>query len=155
MSDNPYEVALNAAFDELQKLKEQEREIAIRKAKLRETMNALSPLVFPNKVDINSMSLPNAMRLILGSAGRPLNAAEFLSKLEDIGFDVAKFDNPLANIHTAMNRMVESDELQWVQVEGKKKAIPGPELKPVPQDMTEGVLKGLLEAFQKKNVEEK
>jgi hypothetical protein len=156
MSDNPYETALNAAYEELQKLKEQELEIAIRKAKLRETMNALFPLVFPDKVEINSLSLPNAMRLIFQSAGRPLNAADFLTKLQDIGFDVGKFDNPLANIHTAMARMVESDEMVWVEVEGKKKGIPGPELKPVPQELPQGaVLKALLEAYQKKDAEEK
>jgi len=155
MSDNPYEAALNAAFEELQKLQTQEREIAVRKAKLRETMDALLPLVFPDTIDINSLSLPNAMRLILRSSGRALNAADFLTKLTDIGFDVQKFDNPLANIHTAMTRMVESDEMVWVEIEGKKKAIPGPDLKSVPQEFPEGALKALVEAFQHKESEDK
>ncbi len=155
MSDNPYETALNAAYEELEKLKAQELEIALRKAKLRETMEALLPLVFPDTVDVNSLSLPNAMRLILRSSGRALNAADFLTKLTDIGFDVKKFDSPLANIHTAMTRMVESDEMVWVEINGKKKAIPGPELKPMPQEVPQATLKAFVEAFQKKDVEEK
>jgi hypothetical protein len=149
MSDNVYEVALNAAFAELQELKQQEREIALRKAKLQETLDALIPLVYPSAVDVNTLSLPNAMRLVLHSSGRPLSAYEFKTKLVDIGFDISKFDNPLANIHTAMNRMVENDEMIWIETEGKKKGIPGPDLKPVPQALPGPpeieILKDLLE----------
>jgi hypothetical protein len=77
-----YSDALFAAYDELTQLSEQERIIAVRKAQLRETVNALYPLVFQDAVDINSLSLPDAMRLVLRSAGRPLNAHDFKTKLE-------------------------------------------------------------------------
>jgi hypothetical protein len=51
--------------------------------------------------------------------------------LVDLGFDLSKFDNPLANIHTTMNRMVESEEMEWADTE-EKKVLPGPELKSIP-----------------------
>ena len=152
MSDNPYEVALKAALSDMEQLKIQERQLAIQKAKIQETINALSPLVFADTVDVNSLSLPNAMRLVIRGAGRPLSATDFKTKLQDIGFDISKYENPLANIHTAMTRMCESDEMQWVQMEGKKKAIPGPELKSIPQDTqnsaTTEVWKALLEGLK-------
>jgi hypothetical protein len=132
MSDALYTDALFAAYRELTELGEQERAITVRKAQLRETVNALYPLVFPDAVDINSLSLPDAMRLVFRSAGRPLNAHGFRIKLEDMGFDLSKFSNPLANILTAMNRMVEAEEMTWVEGE-KKTVIPGPELKQVPE----------------------
>jgi hypothetical protein len=130
MNDNFYESALFAAYEELAELKTKELEIAVRRSQLRQTVDALFPLVFPQEIDIKTLSLPAALRLILKSAGRPLSASDFKTKLEDMGFDTDKYDNPLANIHTAMSRMVESEEMAWVNLDGKKKAIPGPDLKP-------------------------
>ena len=133
-----YEKALYAAFEEMSQVREKERELAFRKAQLQQTVSALYPLVFPDTPDLNSMSLPNAMRLIMHSAGRNLTAHDFKTKLEDLGFDISKFDNPLANIHTAMTRMVDSDEFYWAEKEeGKKKVGPGPELKSVPSEIPE------------------
>jgi hypothetical protein len=134
MADNLYSEALFAAWAELDSLRVQERDIAIRKAQLQQTVNALYPLVFDNQVDINALSLPDAMRLVLRSTGRPLSGNDFKTKLEDMGFELSKFANPLANIMTAMNRMVEAEEMIWFEQDGKpKKAIPGPELKSVPE----------------------
>jgi hypothetical protein len=138
MADKSFEQALFAAFDRLQQLKEQERSIAVEKSQLNKTIEALFPLVFPDQIDINSLSLPNAIRMVVsGAGGRPISPAEMKGKLEDLGYDISKYDNPLANIHTAMNRMVEAEEMVWADINGKKKALPGPELKPVPQPQPE------------------
>jgi|GEM_PF-2825970 len=133
---NLYYDALFEAWGELQRIKEQERELAIRKAQLSKTVSALFPLVFPDSLDVNTMSLPNAIRLIMSGADRPLSATDIQTKLEDLGFDLKKFENPLANIHTAMKRMAENDEL--VLIDGDRKRVTaGPELKPAP-DMSAG-----------------
>jgi len=131
-SDNSFTTALFAAYNELAALGEQERAIAVRKAQLRQSVNALYPLVFGSAVDINTLSLPDAMRLVLRSAGRALNGHEFMSKLEDIGFDLSKYKDPMANILTAMNRMVEAGEMMWVADAPRKTVEAAPELKPVP-----------------------
>jgi|SRR5579863_6422839 len=133
MPDTLYSDALFAAYDELTKLAEQERTIAIRKAQLRQTVNALYPLVFENAMDINSLSLPDAMRLVLRSAGRPLNAHDFKTKLEDMGFNLEDYSDPKANILTAMNRMVDADEMTWVAGASKKTVEAGRELKTIPE----------------------
>src|SRR5260370_12343985 len=132
---SPYWAALSAALEEFKKLQEQERETAFRKAKLKATINALHPLVFPDSpMEINTLSLPNAIRLAIRGATRPLSTYELKAKLEDLGFDFSKYENPLANLHTAVNRMVESEEMIWVHSEEQqKKDLPGPELNSVPQ----------------------
>ncbi|MGO9326433.1 MAG: hypothetical protein ACLP07_17900 [Terracidiphilus sp.] len=128
-----YSSALFSAYDELDKLGEQERTIAIRKAQLRQTVKALYPLVFPEAVDIKSLSLPDAMRLVLRSAGRALATNDFKTKLEDIGFDLDQYSDPKANILTAMKRMVDAGEMHWVPDSPKKTVTATSELKPVPE----------------------
>jgi hypothetical protein len=136
MDDNSsFMTAILDAHRELESLKIKEREIFIRKAQLQKTIYALFPLAFPDSqpTDVNSLTLPDAIRLVFGSSGRHLSAMGMRTKLEDIGYDLSKFDNPLANIHTAMNRMLESGELTKMSAdEGKKTFAPGPELKEVP-----------------------
>lgn len=137
--DKLYLTALMKAWNELTALKEQERQIIIRKAQLSKTCSALFPLVFPEAgaQDVSSLSLPNAIRLMIGSSDRPLSARDVQTKLEDIGFDLKKFENPLANILTAMKRMVENEELVYIDGENKRVKA-GPELKPAPDLLQTG-----------------
>ena len=132
-SSDTYTSALFAAWEELAKLSEEERGIAVRKAQLRQTANALYPLVFPDAVDIESLSLPDAMRLVLRSSGRGLSANDFKTKLEDIGFNLEQYSDPMANILTAMRRMVDAEEMQWVPNAPRRTVEATPELKPVPE----------------------
>ena len=128
-----YKDALQTAYDQWLELQVQERYIVMQKSRLRQTFLALFPLAYPdgNAPDLSSMSLADAIRMVIGGIDRPVNAIEMRGKLLDIGFDLSKYDNPLANIHTAMNRMVEAEEMTWADDE-EKKALPGPELKSVP-----------------------
>lgn len=127
-----YSKALFAAYEELSQLTEQERAIAVRKAQLKQTVDALYPLVFDDAVDIKSLSLPDALRLVLRSSGRALNAHEFKTKLDDVGFDLEKYSDPIASILTAMNRMVEAGEMQFIPNAPRKTVEATQELKAVP-----------------------
>jgi hypothetical protein len=133
MTTNLYTDALMAAYDELSTLAEQERTIAIRKAQLKQTVDALYPLVFEDAIDINSLSLPDALRLVYRSTGRPLSTNDFKTKLDDMGFNLSEYSDPKANILTAMNRMVDSGEFVWVQGAQKRTVAATSELKPVPE----------------------
>jgi hypothetical protein len=147
--DDIFGEALNAALDELVELETQERNIASRKADLRQTVSALWPVVVKQPLtDINTLSLPDAMRLVLRSAGRALNAHDYRAKLLDLGFELSKFDNPMANIQTAMKRMVDSGEMCWVEGEAKK-VLPGEKLKPVeePADLSADELRAMLDGL--------
>lgn len=129
--------ALLKAMQELEAVKEQEKQIAVRRAHLNETIKALWPLVMPDKLDIKSLSLPNAIRLIFRGIDeeRTLTVSDVKSKLVDLGYDLSQYgDNPLANISTTLSRMAETNELRHIVDESKKKKFePGPELKPVPE----------------------
>jgi len=130
-----YVIAYGHALKELQELEEEEKRIAIRKAQLRDTLQALGPLFLADFTNIESLTLANAIRLVIRGAGRPMSVLEVRSKLTDLRYDLSKYENPLASIHTAMNRMKEAEELRLVESETDKKKMfePGPELKPVPE----------------------
>jgi hypothetical protein len=142
--DDVFWAALLRANRELESVKEQEKELALKRAQLNETIKALIPLVIPEKADINSLSLPNAIRVIFNGldSDRYLTAVDVKTKLLDLGFDLSKYgDNPQANITATINRMAENDELRLV-VDGesqKKKFEAGPELKSPPQVIADPV----------------
>ena len=125
--------ALLKAQTELDRLIEEEKKIAIRKAQLRETIKALSPLVSPgaNPTDLGTMSLANAIRIVVASAQRPLNALEIRGRLSDLGYKLTQHKNPMASIHTAIRRMQENSEVKKVELDGAGKETfeQGPELK--------------------------
>jgi hypothetical protein len=149
-SEEIYQSALHTAYRKWMELQDIERRIIIEKKQLRQTFLALWPLAYPDQetTDVNSMSLANAIRLIVGGLDRPVTPTEMRGKLTDLGFDLSKYENPMANIHTTMNRMVDSEEMQWLDIETNKKAIPGPELKsvqpPLPPRTDDPVKNGIL-----------
>jgi len=131
---NPYEGALWKAFEELQEIKKQEAELAIRKSKLRKTVDALYPIVYPAAAeDIQSLSLANAIRMVVKNADGALPAKEIRNRLRDLGYDLSKYSNPLASIWTAAKRMIDAEELELTEDEDEKKLAAGPELKTVPE----------------------
>lgn len=132
---NHYRTALFTAWNELSELQEDEKRLIVKKARLKSTCDALWPLAFPDDEypDINSMTLADAIRLMVQcycTPERSINIKEIRAKLQDIGYDLSKYKNALASIHTAANRMVDAEELMWVDDEGNKLRI-GPEMKPV------------------------
>ncbi len=135
-STDVYKEALNRAFEELAKIKEQKKEIAVREAQLNETLRALMPLAGLWKTDLEGYSLSNAVRFIFNGLGpdRALTAIEVRGKLQELGYDLSEHENPLASIHTCMRRMIDSEELALIQTDAnQKKFEPGPELKSVPE----------------------
>jgi hypothetical protein len=130
---NPFRIAYSSAKRELERIKEEEKNLAIRRAQLQETVRALSPLVFNERLDVNSLSLSNAIRLIFSGTEHLLTPLEVRGKLRDLGFNLEQYENPLANIHTALNRMAESEELTRQDDADQKKFNAGPALKPVPE----------------------
>jgi hypothetical protein len=132
---NPYRDALFTAWRQMTELKEEEKRLIIKKAQLKQTSDALWPLAFPDEAgahpDINSMTLADAIRLLVKSCnGRPTNIKEIRNRLQDVGYDLSKYKNPLASIHTAANRMVESEELSWYD-EDRNRLTEGENMKPV------------------------
>lgn len=135
MDDNlsAYRIAFLGAYKELDELREQEKRLAIRKGQLKDTLSALATLLSDEKFDINSLTLSDAIRRIMASSDRPLSAIEVRGKLADLGFNLAQYDNPLANIHTSLKRMGEAGELTLTEKGDKKKFEASPEMKSTPE----------------------
>jgi hypothetical protein len=119
LMDVSYKLALDKAIADLDALTMKEREIALRKAQLRETIKALSALC-GRLPDINAFSLSDAIRLVISSASEGLSPIEIRGKLTGMGYDLSKYKNPLASIHTALNRMVETEEIVYMPDEDEK-----------------------------------
>jgi len=54
--------------------------------------------------------LTEACRTVLRSAGRPLTALELRDRLVSVGFDLERYSNALASVHTVLKRLTESGE---------------------------------------------
>ncbi len=126
---SPYKRALTKAVSEWNNLAKQERKIAVRKAQLKETIMALQTLC-SGPPDINALSLSDAIRLMIRSTGEGLSRTGIRDKLMEMGYDLKKFKNAMASIHTAVDRMVESGEFVPTPSDDKKVEA-GPELKSV------------------------
>ncbi|OFV98492.1 MAG: hypothetical protein A3F68_07010 [Acidobacteria bacterium RIFCSPLOWO2_12_FULL_54_10] len=142
-----YQKALKSAEKELAEIEGIQQSLAMRKLQLRQTVAALRAIKSGAMPDISALSLSDAIRMVFNAAhdNEPFTAPEIRLKIEEFGFDTSKFKNPLASIHTAMERMVESDEIGAIEVDGiseldavgkkirkKKKFEKGKRLKPLP-----------------------
>ena len=132
---NPFEAAIWKAFQELESIKQQQEQLVFRKMRLKSTIDALWPIVYPADGDssVASMSLADAIRTVIRSSDRAMTPKEIRYKLGEIGFDLSKYTNALASIWTAAKRMVDAEELVFVPDEDEKKLAAGPELKTVPE----------------------
>jgi len=132
-----YEEALERIQQEIEEVQKQETQLALKKARLMESFEALLPLVCTDEdevVDVNSLTLADAIRLVVRCSGRPLHMREIRLRLDEMGFKtMSKFKNPMASVHTAVNRMIESEELAYTDDGlGAKMIERGPCLKSAP-----------------------
>jgi hypothetical protein len=56
------------------------------------------------------LGLTDACRMVLRNATRPLTAVEVRERLRSTGFDLERYANHLASIHTVLKRMTEGGE---------------------------------------------
>jgi hypothetical protein len=118
MTTDQYRGALDAAVREYEKLGEQRREIDERMAQLAQTIGTLNRLcgLVPTVV----WGLTDACRVVLKGFGRPMAAMEVRDRLLAIGFDLSKYANGLAAIHTVLKRLADAGELRPVALDQGK-----------------------------------
>jgi hypothetical protein len=113
-----YRTALDAAVREYETLGEQRREIDERLAQLAQTIGTLNRLC--GLVPTVFWGLTDACRVVSKSAGRPMTPIEVRDRLLAIGFDLSKYANSLAAIHTVLKRLAEAGELRSVALDPGK-----------------------------------
>ena len=118
MTTDQYRSALDAAVREYEKLGERRREIDERLAQLAQTIGTLNRLC--GLVPTVFWGLTDACRVVSKGAGRPMNPMEVRDRLVAIGFDLSKYANSLAAIHTVLKRLADAGELRSVALEPGK-----------------------------------
>lgn len=112
MAEQDYRRALEAAIKEYETLGEQRRDIDRRLAELSQTIGTLSRLL--GLTPTVPLGLTDAVRLAVRGAGMPVTPVEIRDRLVAIGFDLSKYTNQLAAIHTILKRLNDAGEIRFV-----------------------------------------
>ena len=108
MSSADYRRALDAAIKEYEQATADRAALDARIAQLQQTIGTLTKLCgFTPTV---AFGLTDACRMVLRNAGTPMTAVQVRERLSSIGFDLDKYANGLAAIHTVLKRLEESGE---------------------------------------------
>lgn len=111
MTQDDYRRALESAIREYEELAANRQAIDKRLAELAQTIGTLTKLLgFTPTVPLG---LTDAIRLVM-RAGVPLTPLEVRDRLRTIGFDLEKYANDLAAVHTILKRLNESGELRFL-----------------------------------------
>jgi len=111
VADADYRAALAAAAKEYEELGRQRRDIDDRLAQLSQTIGTLNRLL--GYEPTVPLGLTDAIRIVMRS-GVPMTPVEVRDRLRAIGFDVSKYANDLAAVHTILKRLNGSGELRFV-----------------------------------------
>jgi hypothetical protein len=112
MTHEDYRRALEAATREYEALGAERQEIDRRLAELAQTIGTLSRLL--GLTPTVPLGLTDAIRLVVRGAGVPMTPTEVRDRLRAIGFDVEKYANDLAAVHTILKRLNQSGELRFL-----------------------------------------
>ncbi len=112
MTHEDYRRALEAATREYEELGAKRQTIDNRLAELAQTIGTLSKLL--GLTPTVPLGLTDAVRLVVRGAGVPMTPIEVRDRLRGIGFDVSKYVNDLAAVHTILKRLNESGELRFL-----------------------------------------
>ena len=112
MTTEDYRRALATAIREYEALGQQRQDIDKRLAEVMQTIGTLSRLC--GLVPTVPLGLTDACRLVVRGAGVPVTPAEVRQRLQSIGFDLSKYQNDLAAIHTILKRLNDSGELRFI-----------------------------------------
>src|SRR5580765_7349513 len=120
MTHEDYRRALEAATREYEELGARRQAIDKRLAELAQTIGTLSKLI--GLTPTVPIGLTDAVRLIM-RGGVPMTPVEIRDRLHAIGFDVSKYVNDLAAVHTILKRLNESGEIRFVARSGKHQYV--------------------------------
>lgn len=107
-----YRRALEAAVREYEALGEQRRGIDQRLAQLSQTIATLSRLL--GLIPTVPLGLTDAVRMVLRGAGLPMTPVQIRDRLSGIGFDLTRYTNELAAVHTILKRLNQSGEARFI-----------------------------------------
>lgn len=123
MSEEPYQIALEAAQEELRKLENERQKTDERIARLKESIVTLSRLVKGESVFsaalADTMGLTDLTRQVLTANGKWMNAMSVRDGLVRMGVNPATYNNLLASVHNILKRLVGGGQVETDKREGK------------------------------------
>jgi hypothetical protein len=117
MSSEDYRRALDAACKEYEKLGQERTLIDARLSQLAQSIGTLMRLC--GMTSTVPWGLTDACRVVLRNAGVPMSPTEVRDRLVSSGYDLTRYSNELAAIHTILRRLNDSGEIQFVSAPGK------------------------------------
>jgi hypothetical protein len=108
MTPTAYKAALDAALREYESLTAQRAELDTRLAQVTESIGTLTRLC--GLTPTVAYGLTDACRTALRCSGAPMTPIEIRDRLHATGFDLSRYANPLAAIHTVLRRLAENGE---------------------------------------------
>jgi len=134
MENKTFHEAYEAAASELESLLKDQERTEDRILSLRKTMNALATLISQHEGrDKNFMdyarahlrervdtSLTHDIQRIVNASPQPLTASEIRAELKELGGSLAEHSNPLATIHSILNRLLETGRVEEALRDGKR-----------------------------------
>jgi len=112
MTQDDYRRALEAAVREYEALGAGRQQIDNRLAELAQTIGTLSKLL--GLTPTVPVGLTDAIRIVLRGAGVPMTPTDVRDRLRGMGFDVSRYVNDLAAVHTILKRLNQSGELRFI-----------------------------------------
>src|SRR5229473_3559007 len=112
-----YKRALDAAVREYEDLGRQRAVLDARLTQLAQSIGTLCKLC--GLVPAMPWGLTDACRTVLRNAAIPMSPTEVRDRLFGIGFDLSKYSNELAAIHTVLRRLNDSGEVRFIAAPGK------------------------------------
>jgi hypothetical protein len=110
MSQASYRAALDAAVREYETLLQQKADVDARLAQVAESIGTLTRLC--GYIPTVAYGLTEACKTSLRCAAAPMTPLEVRDRLQSTGFDINKYSNPLAAIHTVLRRLTESGDVR-------------------------------------------
>jgi hypothetical protein len=112
MTQDDYRRALDAAAREYEDLGARRREIDQRLAQLSQTIGTLTRLL--GLTPTVPFGLTDAVRIAVRGAGVPVTPVEVRDRLVGFGFDMSKYANELAAVHTILKRLNDAGEVRFI-----------------------------------------
>ena len=112
MTSDHYRRALDAAIREYEALGAKRRDIDQRLAELGQTIGTLTKLL--GLAPTVPLGLTDAIRMVVRGAGVPMTPVDVRDRLRVIGFDVSRYTNELAAVHTILKRLNDAGELRFI-----------------------------------------
>jgi hypothetical protein len=112
MTQDDYRRALEAASREYEELGVRRREIDQRLAQLSHTIGTLTRLL--GLTPTVPFGLTDAIRMVVRGGGVPMTPTEVRDRLVGFGFDMSKYANELAAVHTILKRLNDAGEVRFI-----------------------------------------